>query len=257
MKKIKDFIAIFDSGIGGLTVFKTLSEQLKTENFVYLADTANCPYGVKTKEEVRRISLANLNYLKELGAKAIVIACNTATSSVLPEIKNSNGYLIGVIEPTANLAKKVTKNHQIGLIATNLTIQSGVYDNFLGADLVFKEGCSDLVSLIENQMINTKEMHDALNNHLSPSLDIDTLILGCTHFPYVKDQIATILPDVTIVESGKPTFDVLNNYLISKNITSKTLKRKLVFLTTGNLAFTHQQLQAFNYHFDEEYQMVI
>ena len=120
---MKDFIAVFDSGIGGLTVYNTLKEKFPKENIVYLADSKNCPYGIKTIEEINRLSVNNINYLKNLGAKIIVIACNTATSSVKKEIIESKGQIVGVIEPTANLAYNHAILAQLGTADMRVPIQ--------------------------------------------------------------------------------------------------------------------------------------
>lgn len=248
---MKDFIGVFDSGIGGLTVFKIIEENLKCENIVYLADTANCPYGEKSLEEVRKITLKNIEYLKNLGAKAIVIACNTATSSIIDMIDDSNGFLTGVIEPTAYEALKVSKSKRIGLFATNLTVSTKIYERYLTDATVYSEGCSDFVLPIENGDFHSEELQKMIRNHASHLELVDTLILGCTHFPHIKDEIEKVLPDVSIVESGKPTLEVLKKYLEKKNLLAVNNGRKLTFLTTGKIDNAKRQLDIFNNHFDE------
>lgn len=247
---MKDFIGIFDSGIGGLTVYNTIKEKFPNENIVYLADTKNCPYGIKTLEEINNISVNNINYLKNLGAKAIVVACNTATSSITEEIKNSYGYIIGVIEPTANLAYESSVNKRIGVFATNLTIKTKAYDKYLKDAIVFGEGCSDFVLPIEAGQIHTNEMRNMIKNHVKALDNIDTLILGCTHFPYIKDEIAEILPNVSLIESGEATSKVLKCYLDEKNLNSNYKKRKLVFLTTNNKQDAIKQISRLEQDFD-------
>lgn len=247
---MKDFIGIFDSGIGGLTVYNTIKEKFPNENIVYLADTKNCPYGIKTLEEINSISVNNINYLKKLGAKAVVVACNTATSSISEEIKNSKGYIVGVIEPTANLAYDCSKNKRIGVFATNLTIKTKAYDKYLKDAVVFGEGCSDFVLPIEEGQIHTDEMRNMIKNHVKVLDNVDTLILGCTHFPYIKDEISKIIPNVVLVESGEATSKVLNSYLNDNKLTSNYENRSLIFLTTNNKQDAINQLSRLNQKFD-------
>lgn len=189
---MSDFIGIFDSGIGGLSVYETIKSTLPNENLIYLADESNCPYGTKSKDEVRKITLKNIEYLQNLGAKLIVIACNTATSSIFDLIEQKKDNLIGVIEPTANYALEKTSG-KIGLLATNLTIDSKIYDKYLGEYLVASEGCSDLVLRIENNDLNSEEIRGLISHHLNKVKIADTIILGCTHFKFIKKQFKNCL----------------------------------------------------------------
>lgn len=246
-----NFVAIFDSGIGGLTVYSKIKELLPNENIVYLADTANCPYGIKTIEEINKITNNNINYLKKLGAKVVVIACNTATSSVLNEIRESNGYIQGVIEPTAKLALETTTNNKIGLFATNLTVSSGVYQKYLDSVEVLAEGCSDFVPVIEEGDFSSNNMKKMIKNHLVKVEGADTLILGCTHFPYIKQSISELAPNLKLVESGFPLASEVINYLKKNNITTSNQKSKHVFLTTSSIEKARKQLKILNVSFDE------
>lgn len=253
---MKDFIAIFDSGIGGLTVYDTIKKDFPNESIVYLADTKNCPYGTKTLEKIKDISLMNINYLKKLGAKIIIIACNTATSSVIDEIKASDGYIIGVIEPTANLALQTSKSKKIGLFATNLTVQTQIYQKFLKNSQVSSVGCSDFVLPIENGDIHSQTMRNLIKKHIQELDDVDTLILGCTHFPYIKEEIQLIIPDVKLVESGTATSKEVAKYLPQQSSLNHQ-KTQHCFLTTGNITNVLQQLERLNQHFDKVEQITI
>ncbi len=250
---MKDFIGIFDSGIGGLTVYNIIKEYFPNENIVYLADTINCPYGTKSLDCVKKITLNNIAYLKKIGAKAIVIACNTATSSIIDELQTDNNYLIGVIEPTALFAKSISKTQNIGLLATNLTVSTHIYDKFLKGALIFSEGCSDFVLPIEAGDFHSEAMLLKIKNHLvNLPKEVDTLILGCTHFPYIKDEIQKVIPSVKLVESGIPTALKLKEVLTKSHaLASINNKRKLSFLTTGNIEDAKKQLSIFNVYFDE------
>ena len=247
---MKDFIGIFDSGIGGLTVYNTIKENFPNENIVYLADTKNCPYGIKKIDEINKISVNNINYLKKLGSKVIVVACNTATSSITKEINDSNGYIVGVIEPTANLAYESSISKRIGVFATNLTVKTKVYDKYLKDAIVFSEGCSDFVLPIEEGKIHTDEMRNMIINHVKALDNVDTLILGCTHFPYIKGEISKIIPDVKLIESGEATSKVLFDYLEKNSLFSNYKNRELIFLTTNNKDDATKQLERLEQKFD-------
>ena len=255
---MEDFIAIFDSGIGGLTVYSKIKELLPNENIVYLADTVNCPYGTKTIEEINKITNNNIKYLKGLGAKVVVIACNTATSSVLEEINASKGYIQGVIEPTAKLALNTTTNNKIGIFATNLTISSGVYETYLDKVTVFPEGCSDFVPVIEEGDFSSDKMKTMIKNHLTKVVGADTLILGCTHFPYIKESIKELSPNLKLVESGLPLANEVIKYLNDNNaINHNNQKAKHVFLTTSSIEKARKQLKILNVTFDEVNEVTI
>ncbi|MBS5852876.1 MAG: glutamate racemase [Staphylococcus sp.] len=245
-----DFIGIFDSGIGGLTVYSKILEVFKNENIVYLADTKNCPYGTKDINTVKEITLKNIEYLKNLGAKIIIIACNTATSSIIDIIDNSNYYLLGVIQPTALYALEHSSTKTIGLLATNLTVSTKVYEKYLVGATVYSEGCSDLVMPIEKGLFHSKSMKKMIRDHLQKLGKVDTLILGCTHFPYIKEEIQEFLPEVKIIESGEATALYLKKYFEINNFEVRTKHRKLVFLTTGDLEKCSKQIAMLNYQFD-------
>lgn len=248
---MKDFIAIFDSGIGGLTVYNKVKELLPNENIVYLADTLNCPYGTKNMNEIHKITMKNINYLTKLGAKVIVIACNTATSSVVEEIEEASGYLQGVIKPTAILAKNTTINGKIGLFATNLTVSSKVYENYLEDVKVYSESCSEFVPLIEAGDFSSPVMKKLIKKHLKSVKEVDTLILGCTHFPYIKDSILEQKSDLLVVESGVATANEVIKYLSDNNLMNKQNNSQYVFLTTSQVDEARNQLAILKVNFDE------
>lgn len=244
---MKNFIGVFDSGIGGLSVLESIREILPNENIVYLADEKNCPYGTKTIEEVRQITLDNINYLKAKGAKYVVVACNTATSSILDVIENEENKIIGVIEPTALYAYQLSKSKKIGLFATNLTVKTNVYNTFLKNASVFSEGCSDFVTRIEAGDFNSYELTESIKNHFEPLQGVDTLILGCTHFKFIKDSIKKIVGDINIVDSGEPTTLLLKERLLKLNLLNKNDSKGLVYYeTSGDLNNCINQLKKLN-----------
>ena len=176
---------------------------------------------------------------------------------IILEIKSSNGYLIGVIEPTAKYALNTSKTKKIGLFATNLTVSSKAYDAYLKDATLYSEGCSDFVLPIENGDLHSENMRNLIKKHVKNLEKIDTLILGCTHFPYIKDEIQTFLPGVIMVDSGVATTTTLYNSLKNKNLLTKNENRKLIFLTTGNLKDVNKQLERLDYQFDEVKNVII
>lgn len=214
-------IGIFDSGIGGLTVYKSLKEILPFENFIYLGDTARVPYGTKSRETVARYSIRNTLFLLEEGIKALVVACNTASAYGLESLtKHFKIPVIGVIEPGAVAALKVTKNNHIGVIGTEGTIGSGAYQVALkkqSSDVqISVQACSLLVALAEEGITEGPIVDLVLDRYLATLADskIDTLILGCTHFPLFKNSIIKKLgPQVTLVDSATETAKMLKKVL--------------------------------------------
>lgn len=250
---MKDCIGIFDSGIGGLSVYEEIRKRLPDENIIYLADEANCPYGTKTREEVRAISIKNIETLMKMGAKLVVIACNTATSSIVDTIEENPNRLIGVIQPTALVAKQHSKG-RIGLFATDLTVKSGVYQSYLNNELKFAEGCSDLVPHIEAHDYNSQEMKEMILSHAEKMKNIDTLILGCTHFKFIKKEIQSVLPHVVIVDSGEPTCNILIDILTKTHSFERNHQdTKTIYVTTGDETKAREQLKSLHIIFDEIY----
>jgi glutamate racemase len=204
-------IGVFDSGIGGLTVVKALRDLLPDENIVYLGDTARVPYGPKSPETVQRyaVELAGMLILKN--AKALVVACNTVSSVALPLLtKKFPVPVIGVIEPGARAALQATRNRRIGVIGTRATIRSGAYENALRAVdnnvRVSSRACPLLVPLIEEGLLNDDVTDRIIMRYLEPMLadGIDTLVLGCTHYPLLTNAIArAVKRQITLVDSAQ------------------------------------------------------
>jgi glutamate racemase len=203
-------IGVFDSGIGGLTVVKALRELLPNENISYLGDTARVPYGPKSPETVERYANELAGMLMTDDAKALVAACNTVSSVALPTLtKNFPVPVIGVIEPGARAALEVSRNRHIGVIGTRATIRSGAYEKALldaDADVhVSSQACPLLVPLIEEGLLNDEVTERMILRYLEPLLadEIDTLVLGCTHYPLLTGAIARVLKrQIMIVDSA-------------------------------------------------------
>ena len=206
-------VGIFDSGIGGLTVLKELYRELPAEDVVYFGDTAHLPYGTKSKETITKFSVDNVHFLQRFGVKIVVVACNTASSLSLDALKDRFKLpIIGVIEPGARQAVKKTKNGRIGVIGTKATINSGSYEAQLKkvdpAVKVYSQACPLFVSLVEEGWLNGEVAEKVARTYLEPlkNFKIDTLILGCTHYPLLAPVIRKILGDhVRLVNSAEET----------------------------------------------------
>ena len=204
-------IGVFDSGIGGLTVLHQIIEALPKENTVYLGDTARAPYGTKSVETVLRYSFENCQFLVDKGVKMIVVACNTSTAIALRRLQENLAIpVLGVIEPGVRRAVKSTKNKKVGVIGTEATIQSGAYTRALKqADAkieVYSRACPLFVPLVEEGWIDNAVVEMTVKAYLSSfkQSGIDTLILGCTHYPLLKKAIRKFMGSkVCLVDSAE------------------------------------------------------
>ncbi len=203
-------IGVFDSGIGGLTVVRALRDLLPDEDIFYLGDTARLPYGGKDKATIERYSLEIAGLLLAEDAKLIVVACNTASALALERLQRSlRAPVLGVIEPGARAAAERTRNRQVGVLATRATVASGAYERalqHLGPGVhVVSQACPLLVPLIEEAWLDDPVTREVLERYLGPLLavGVDTLVLGCTHYPLLKPLIAEVAgPDVVLVDSA-------------------------------------------------------
>ena len=206
-------IGVFDSGIGGLTVLGGLRAALPRENFVYLGDTARVPYGTKSDETVRRYSVEIGSFLSGYGIKLLVVACNTASATALDELTQRLSVpVIGVIEPGARAAVEATDTKRVGVIATESTVRSGAYFDAIKASddrvVVFPKACPLFVSLAEEGWTTHEATRLIAGEYLKELTDqgVDTLVLGCTHYPLLRDTIASIMgPGVTLIDSATAT----------------------------------------------------
>src|SRR6266705_6731725 len=204
-------IGVFDSGIGGLTVVKALHDLLPDENIFYLGDTARVPYGGKSASTVERYSLEIADMLIEENAKIVVVACNTASSVALPKLeKHLSVAVTGVIRPGARAAVAATRNDHVGVIGTRATIKSGAYERELRAlnpgIRISVRACPLLVPLIEEAWLDDELTDRVIARYLEPLVieGIDTLVLGCTHYPLLVDPIARFLArKVELVDSAR------------------------------------------------------
>ncbi len=204
-------IGVFDSGVGGLTVVKELIRQLPQEDIVYFGDTARVPYGIKSKETVVKFSIENILFLLEQNVKLICVACNTASSFALPEIRNYFKVpIVGVIGPGAKEAVYATQNKRIGVIGTQGTIKSKTYEfEIKQLDPKIKVtalACPLFVPFVEEGWLSGNVVVDVAKTYLKPLKDagVDTVILGCTHYPLLRPVIRKVLgAQITLIDSAK------------------------------------------------------
>ncbi|CAM2858210.1 glutamate racemase [Legionella worsleiensis] len=218
-------IGVFDSGMGGLTVLKALRASLPQETFIYLGDTARLPYGTKSPDTVKQYAMQMAKLLVERQIKALVIACNTATTAALPHLQTmlTDIPVIGVVAPGAAAAVAATRNQRIIVLATETTIASQAYQQLIIKKLpqavINTRACSVLVALAEEGMVDNAVAKEALKHYLDQAKDEDTVLLGCTHFPVFKPLLSSLLPKkVSIVDSAQATAQSLHYELSKQNL---------------------------------------
>lgn len=223
-------IGVFDSGIGGLTVVSALRRLLPAESIYYLGDTARVPYGGKSPSTVQRYSREMAALLLEANAKTIIVACNTASALALPLLQSELPVTVtGVIQPGAQAAAAATRNGHIGVIGTRATIKSGAYEHAIRElkpqARVTARACPLLVPLIEEGWLQSEVTDTVLMQYLQPLLDeeIDTLVLGCTHYPLLRPAIHRLLgDDVTLVDSAENCAHAMRDLLIREKLNASS-----------------------------------
>lgn len=257
MNDVNAPIGVFDSGFGGLTVARSLFDLMPNEDIVYLGDTARAPYGPQPLNEVREYALECLDHLMTYDVKSLVIACNSASSAVLRDARERYDVpVVEVILPAARRAARVSKNGRIGVICTEATATSQSYDDALaavpGVEL-FTSACPLFVEYVENGVTGGDELLRIARDYLAPlqAADVDTLILGCTHYPLLAGVLTYVMGDlVTLVSSAdecaKETFGVLTDHRL---LHDQPRQAERTFLTTGNpekfLGIAHRLLANF------------
>ena len=218
-------IGIFDSGVGGLTVARAIIDQLPNESTIYIGDTARGPYGPRKLAEVREFSLEILDFLVQRGCKAIVIACNTASSAMLRDAREKYSIpVIEVIQPAARRAVAATRSGKIGVIGTNATIDSKSYlDAFAAAPhlQITSKACPQFVEYVERGETTGAEISAIAREYLKPmqNANVDTLVLGCTHYPLLTGVISYVMGEgVTLVSSAEETAKDLYRVLVENNL---------------------------------------
>lgn len=253
-------IGMFDSGIGGLTVMQQIKKTLPQESIVYFGDTARVPYGGKSQETIIRYSIENAIFLLEQNIKLLVVACNTASSLALNKLHQIfNIPIIGVIEPGAEKAVSVTRTKHIAVLGTKGTIQSGAYKKeihrLLPESTVTSIACPLFVPLVEERLLTHAATRLIVKEYLSPlkNQTIDTILLGCTHYPLLKDLIQEEMgPDITLVDSASTCADQIAALLQQYQIESSYTKPSYSYYVSDDPdKFREQAEKLFGYPIDQ------
>lgn len=246
-------IGIFDSGLGGLTVVKEVARLLPHEDIIYVGDTARVPYGTKSPDTIRRYAQQIAFFLLNREVKAIVVACNTVSAVALKALRHLPIPVLGVIEPGARAAVLTTSSLRVGVIGTPATIRSGAYKNAIQKlsprAKVAEKACPLFVPLVEEGWENHPTTKEIAREYLKPMLSarIDTLVLGCTHYPLLKSTLQSVVgKKIQLIDSAQETAKDVRNLLQEKKILKKSGPSKMTFFVTDNPAgftkFGHQIL---------------
>ena len=234
-------IGLFDSGIGGTSIWTAIHDLLPNEDTIYLADSKNAPYGQKSKDEIIALSIKNTEFLLNQNAKIVVVACNTATTNAIKELRAKYDVPFIGIEPAIKPAAINSQKHVIGILATQGTLNSELFhqtaEKFHDTKIIEQIG-HGLVGLIENGEINSKEMNSLLHQYLEPMIEanIDYLVLGCSHYPYLIPQIKKILPkEIKIIDSGEAVARQTKSVLSDRNeLNEKNGNPKSIFYSNAD-----------------------
>ncbi|OON97813.1 MAG: glutamate racemase [Epulopiscium sp. Nele67-Bin005] len=246
-------IGIFDSGVGGLTVVKEVMNQLKNESIIYFGDTARVPYGSKSKHTVTKFSAQIIRFLLEQDVKAIIIACNTVNSNCIDELRElfPNVLIEGVVESGVKMAIDATSNNKIGVIGTEATISSGKYPELIKQSLanseVFVKSCPLFVPLVEEGWLHHEVTRLVAKEYLESLLNkqIDTLILGCTHYPIIQDSLQQVVGEhVKLINPADETARFVGTLLIKHNLQSNN-KANYEFFVSDHVRQVQQMAEMF------------
>jgi glutamate racemase len=233
-------IGLFDSGIGGTSIWREIHNLLPNEDTIYLADSKNAPYGQKSKEEIIALSCKNTELLLQMNCKIIVVACNTATTNAIAELRAKYDVPFIGIEPAIKPAATNSSTQKIGILATKGTLSSELFNKaveiYRDTEIIEQVG-HGLVELIEEGKINSHEMDQLLRQYLNPMIEanIDYLVLGCSHYPYLIPQIKKILPpNITIIDSGEAVARQTQHILKHKTGFTNAQNGRTVFYTNSD-----------------------
>jgi glutamate racemase len=240
-------IGVFDSGVGGLSIWREIHQLLPNESSIYLADSLNAPYGAKGKQAILDLSIKNTELLISKGCKLMVIACNTATTNAISHLRKQYDVPFIGIEPATKPAAIATKTKKIGILATKGTLVSELFVNtsakFRGDIEIIETIGEGLVPIIESG--NLKEAHFLLKKYLKPMVEagVDNIVLGCSHYPFLIEEIKTIIPpSITIIDSGAAVARQTKNMLDSLKLLSSNKTPKTEFFTNANIDVLNQFL---------------
>ncbi|RZN84802.1 MAG: glutamate racemase [Winogradskyella sp.] len=251
-------IGIFDSGIGGTSIFQEIYALMPNENTIYLADSVNAPYGNKSKEEILLLSIKNTELLISKGCKIIVIACNTATTNAIDYLRNTYSIPFIGIEPAIKPASLNTQTKSIGILATKGTLSSALFHKTTdlyanGITIIEKEG-EGIVKLIEEGKLYSNEIYELLEKYTKPMLEanIDYLVLGCTHYPYLTPILSKILPKhIKIIDSGFAVAQQTKSVLEHNSILNLSSKNPDILFYTNTITTVLEEI--LNQEFNVEY----
>ena len=243
-------IAVFDSGVGGLSVLAEIQRLLPHESLLYFADCGHIPYGEKTPEFIRQRCNVMAGFLREQGAKALVIACNTATVAAVADLRRDfpEWPIVGM-EPAVKPAAAATRSGVVGVLATTGTLQSAKFaallDRFAADVRVITQPCPGLVELIESGDLHSAELRTLLQHYVDPLLanGCDTIILGCTHYPFLKPMLKTMIPDsISLIDTGAAVARQLQRLLAERDLLAEGPNRPVRFWTSADPAFFRKTL---------------
>ena len=234
-------IGIFDSGVGGLTVWKTLLNEFKQESFIYFADSENCPYGNKPEEVITELSEGIVDFLISKNCKLIVIACNTATSAAIKSLRDKYSIPIIGIEPAIKQASFLSNTGNVGVLATKGTVNGNHFKNtsekFAKDTNVITQIGYGLVDQVENNLIESEETKELLKKYIEPMIDgeVDYIVLGCTHYPLLSNQINKITGgNISLLEPSEAIAKQVQKKLEEFDLESQLKNRKTLIYTSGN-----------------------
>lgn len=243
-------VGVFDSGVGGLTVVRALVDRLPDESILYFGDTARVPYGTKSPETIRHFSRQAMKFLLTREVKIVVVACNTATSHALGDLRSESPVpVLGVVEAGARAAVEATRNGRVGVIGTPGTIGSGAYDRALRSAIpdvqVFAQPCPLLVPLVEEGWADHEATRLVAREYLEPLLEmeIDTLILGCTHYPLLRETLVELAgPGITLVDSAGETARQAEQVLLEQRLRSPGVDEPVRHFTVSDLPLRFREV---------------
>lgn len=244
-------IGVFDSGVGGLSVMLQIRDLLPAENIIYIADSAHCPYGTRPPKVIHQRTMALSKFLISQKVKTIVIACNTASSASLNRLRELYKIPIIGMEPALKPAAQLTKNKKIGILATGATLAGKRYNSLMrrygnGVTIV-SQPCPGLVELVESGQIEGPEAKIILKKYINPLIkeNIDTIVLGCTHYPFLRPLIESITGrGVHVIDTGEAVAKRVKNILTENNLLNPNQKRGYEkFFTSGDVKKVHAVMQ--------------
>ena len=231
MSQRDNYIGVFDSGIGGLTVAKSIIQKMPNENIIYFGDTAHLPYGTKSDKQIRQYVMVDVHFLQQFDIKALVIACNTADSVARKTVQEHFDLpIFRVIKPASKRAARMTENNRIGIMATPATVRTGAYAEkirrYNPRAEVFQLACPLLVPLVENSRYKADDpvVKIVLNEYLDQlrAKDVDTIVLGCTHYPLLEEAVRAFVPEMTVISSSEAAAQTLLEGLQKEGLDRET-----------------------------------